>query len=176
MPNVIVGFVNPPLKLRLMNNYIQYKTMDVITYPCPDPGSFNPIEGVPWENICIHRWQFQQNKLLIYQVCIISWLISYEMLCSDSIGRLHKFLYLILCVYQNIKDPIWSCVGYCTLWFTKEQKHASLTHWGRYNVDTISQTTFSSAFSWKKMFEFILDFHWSLLLMVQLTIFQHWFR
>ena len=40
---------------------------------------------------------------------------------------------------------------------------------------TILQTTFSNAFSWMKMYEFRLRFHWSLLLRVQLTIFQHWF-
>ena len=43
-------------------------------------------------------------------------------------------------------------------------------------MDAISQTTFSSAFSWKKMFEFLLKFHWSMFLRVELTIFQHWFR
>ena len=51
-----------------------------------------------------------------------------------------------------------------------------LTHWGRDKVDAISQTTFSSAFSWMKMFELRLKFHWSLFLRVQSTIFQHWFR
>ena len=43
-------------------------------------------------------------------------------------------------------------------------------------MDAISQTTFSSAFSWMKMFEFRFEFHRSLFLRVQLTIFQHWFR
>ena len=51
-----------------------------------------------------------------------------------------------------------------------------LTHWGRDKMDAISQTTFWSAFSWMKMFEFRFKFHWSLFLRVQLTIFQHWFR
>ena len=41
---------------------------------------------------------------------------------------------------------------------------------------TISQPTFSNAFWWMKRFVFWLEFHWSLFLMVQLTIFQHWFR
>ena len=41
---------------------------------------------------------------------------------------------------------------------------------------TVSQTTFSSAFSWSKMFEFRMQFDWSLFLRVQLTISQHWFR
>ena len=40
----------------------------------------------------------------------------------------------------------------------------------------ISQTTFSNAFSWMKMFEFRHKFQWSLLLMVPWKIFQHWFR
>ena len=43
-------------------------------------------------------------------------------------------------------------------------------------MDAILQTTFSNAFSWMKMFEFRLKFHWSLFLRFQSTIFQHWFR
>ena len=43
-------------------------------------------------------------------------------------------------------------------------------------MDAISQTTFSNAFSLMKMFEFQLKFHWSLFPRVQLTIFHHWFR
>ena len=43
-------------------------------------------------------------------------------------------------------------------------------------MDAISQTTFSNAFSWMKMFEFRLKFHWSLFPRVELTILQHWFR
>ena len=39
-------------------------------------------------------------------------------------------------------------------------------------TDAISQTTFSSAFSSMKMFEFRLKFHWNLFLRVQLTIVQ----
>ena len=41
---------------------------------------------------------------------------------------------------------------------------------------TISQTTFSNAFSWMEIYEFRLQFHWSLLLRDQLTIIQHWVR
>ena len=39
-------------------------------------------------------------------------------------------------------------------------------------MDAISQTTFSNAFSWMKVFEFRLEFHWSLFPRVELTIFQ----
>ena len=34
----------------------------------------------------------------------------------------------------------------------------TLTHWGRDTITTISQTTFSNAFSWMKMYEFYIDF------------------
>ena len=45
-----------------------------------------------------------------------------------------------------------------------------LTHWGRDKMDAISQTTFSNAFSWMKMCEICLRFHWSLFLRFELTI------
>ena len=51
-----------------------------------------------------------------------------------------------------------------------------LTHWGRDEMNNISQMTFSNVFFSMKMFEFRLKLHWSLLPRVQLTIFQHWFR
>ena len=54
--------------------------------------------------------------------------------------------------------------------------HIAVTHLGRDKMNAISQTTFSNAFSWIKMFEFWLNFHWSLYPRVQLTMFQHWFR
>ena len=43
-------------------------------------------------------------------------------------------------------------------------------------MDAIAQRTFSNAFSWMNMFEFLLKFHWSLFPRVELTIFQYWFR
>ena len=43
-------------------------------------------------------------------------------------------------------------------------------------MDAISQTTFSNAFSWMKMHEIRLRYHRSLYLRFELTIFQHWFR
>ena len=37
----------------------------------------------------------------------------------------------------------------------------TLTHWGRDKVAAISQTTLSIAFSWTKIVEFRINFHWS---------------
>ena len=51
-----------------------------------------------------------------------------------------------------------------------------LTFWGRDKMAAIFQKTFWNGFSWIKMHEFRLKFHWSLLLGFQSTIFQHWFR
>ena len=45
-----------------------------------------------------------------------------------------------------------------------------LTHWGRDEMNNISQTTFSNAFSSMEMFEFRLKFHWSLFPRVQFII------
>ena len=42
--------------------------------------------------------------------------------------------------------------------------HTWLTHQGRNIIAAISQTTFSNAFSWMKMHEFCLRFHWNLFL------------
>ena len=46
----------------------------------------------------------------------------------------------------------------------------------RQKMATFFQTTFSNTFSWMKMYEFCLRFHWNLFLRFELTIFQHWFR
>ena len=51
-----------------------------------------------------------------------------------------------------------------------------LTHWGRDKMATIFQATFWNGFSWMKMYEYLLKFHWNLFLSVKLTIFRHWFR
>ena len=53
--------------------------------------------------------------------------------------------------------------------------HQQLSHWGGDKMAAMSQKTYSSAFSWMKMLKFRFEFHRSLFLRVQLTIFQHWF-
>ena len=53
---------------------------------------------------------------------------------------------------------------------------ADLTRWDRNKIAAIFQATFQNAFFWMKMYTFRLRFHWSMLLEVQSTIFQHWLR
>ena len=54
--------------------------------------------------------------------------------------------------------------------------HNQLTHLLLNKMAAISQTIFWNAFSWMINFVFWLKFNWSLLLKVQLTIRQQWFR
>ena len=55
-------------------------------------------------------------------------------------------------------------------WETALECNAFSHWWSR------TQTTFSNAFSWMKLYGFRFNFNWSLFLRVQLTLFQHWFR
>ena len=71
---------------------------------------------------------------------------------------------------------VWSVFCGFIVWSVSYPIHSCLTHWGRDKMDAISQTTFSNPFSWMKMYEFWLRFHWSSFPRVQLTKIQHWFR
>ena len=97
---------------------------------------------------------------------------------NEEIWRENDML-LIVWFYHNsfkMNAIIWTNDG-LVYWCTYASLCLNeLTHWGRDKMDAISQKTFSSAFSWLKMFEFQLKFHWSLFLGAQLAIFQHWFR
>ena len=80
------------------------------------------------------------------------------------------------CNFIQEYASIWKCrlpkVGYFILSLNilcDEQQHGwpkyyrayhPITRWVRDNMDAISQTTFSTAFSWMKMFEFRFKFHW----------------
>ena len=95
---------------------------------------------------------FQTIILWIF-VCYIIIIIKSEIWITSHRVRLgHKTVTCVVCLAM--------------LW----------THWGRDNMATISQTTFSNEFSWMKMLEFWFKFNWRLFLRVQLTIFHHWFR
>ena len=58
---------------------------------------------------------------------------------------------------------LWHCPGY-------------LPDWCQNEMGTVLKKTFSTAFSWKKIFAFSLEFDWNLFQKVQLTISEHWFR
>ena len=66
--------------------------------------------------------------------------------------------------FRRGRGDIYTREGVCrATWFVV---HMLLTHSGRDKMAAISQTSLSSAFSWIKMFEFRLEFHWGLFLRV----------
>ena len=59
------------------------------------------------------------------------------------------------CTRMHWNDALHNCQWRCSC---KGCQRESLTHWSRDKMAAISQTTFSNAFSWMKMYEF--RFHW----------------
>ena len=70
----------------------------------------------------------------------------------------HVLLRSLLTLLFRTQEPDCRRAILCNIWSEK----TSLTHWGRDKMAAISQTTFSNTFSWMKMYEFRLRFHWSL--------------
>ena len=99
-----------------------------------------------------------------------------------NIFQFHAFLF-------NLLRPK-SCIGsgktgqarthclnrYWTMWMTPMPLGPSFNTLRPRQMAAIFQTKFSNAFSWIKMYELQLRFHWSLFPMVKLIIFQRWFR
>ena len=76
----------------------------------------------------------------------------------------------------SINDIHHIVVGFSGRKLKMQPNIANWTPWSRDEIDPISQTTFLNAFSWIKINELCLEFHWSLFLRFELTIFQHWFK
>ena len=99
--------------------------------------------------------------------------------CLQSFSNAKLLCFFAVCLNKLLYKTS-SCWWSENLWYSCDAMVTILifllTHWGRDKMDAISQATFSSAFSWMKMFEFRLKFHWSLFPGVQLTIFQQCFR
>ena len=72
--------------------------------------------------------------------------------------------YHTLCLYNEMCSNNWSVwySYYCIFKVLITTELSDLTHWGRDKMDANSQTIFSNAFSWMKMFQLRLKVHWSL--------------
>ena len=113
----------------------------------------------------------------VFNIQIKKWICSYMLKVVETYT--HKWMMEVHTTSSH--SIMMSCLLSCCAMFQpmrtgKTYIYVSLTHWGQDKMDAISQTTFWSALSWIKMFESRLKFHWSLILRVQVTIFQHWFR
>ena len=102
----------------------------------------------------LYTFYYYQNGMIWFSI-LVEYVWSYD--------RLHKGW-----TRRTVIGHVNACIYTITV--------LSSSHWGRDQMADIFQTTFSNAFSWMKIFEFWIIFHWSLFLRVQLTIFQHWFR
>ena len=91
--------------------------------------------------------------------------ISYAHVMFNNMDSIQRVSFIRTVVAWSVKR--W--IKHISQWYI-------LTHWGRDKMAAVAQTTLSNALSWMKMLEFLLRFHWSLFLRIQLTIFQHWFR
>ena len=121
-----------------------------------------------------HSWnQYQHNLTISYWYKIPLYFVTCSPLRSTHCG-----VFQPLRPRTSVEQDLWrhmALVGH-----NKRQAIActndDLTHWGRDKMAIILMTTFSNAFSWMKMYEFRLRFHWNLFLRGQFRIFQHWFR
>ena len=133
-----------------------------------------------WPLVCFRCWR---RIVLFYVITLVS--LSFWQ-PKHNIYWLFQHSYL-MCIQW---DDRWSstnaeCCRMLFIWslcpnwqfsdaFISEYLTAAMTNWAyAFNtlrprqIDAISQTTFSNAFSWMKMFEFRLKFHWSLFSRVQ---------
>ena len=145
-PNISLSIAPQKIK-SLKHEFISWLICDV--KPLFDKA--NELRRLDVQSVIFCIFHRHMPKLCVWEYFAI--LITSTMLICDSSWQ--KLIY-----YQLVVDL----------------RSAMLTHWGRDKMAAIFQTTFSNAFSWMKMHEFRLRFHWSLFPRVQLTKFQHWFR
>ena len=140
--------------------------------PAAHPHQFSgrvPPPGIYMQNLELlsHTWCVWNQFLFIAEVTFThAWSV-----CGVETGRLrHTWARTAMLVWQKWYG--------CSLDADVENRVSihSLTHWGWDKMAAIFQTTFFNGFSWMKIYQFRLIFHWNLFPMVQLTIFQHWFR
>ena len=125
---------------------------------------------------CVYIYHIRYHVIVVFSSRAIATIKLQNYCCWPQMYFLYETdpiqLSFSLCIVtrSSVAIMLSTHVSNC-LWI-----NASLTHWGRDKMAAISQTTLSSAFSWKKISAFRLKFHWSLFLRVQLTIFQPCFR
>ena len=133
-----------------------------------------------WKLCCYWEKGLQSNEKAIvdigticstwYKYILINNFLFWLMLNSYIIYTLKDFNHGLL---MNKIKFIWT---YKALYAQGGMERHSLTHWDWDKMGAISLTTLSNAFSWMKMLELSLKYHWSLFLRDQLTILPYWFR
>ena len=137
--------------------------------------------GPMWQREPRHQqpWYCPGGNMIVYLHFIINrhWNVTYHWDSVSSKTRASPFCTVSIMAVGGL--VIQGARASAAIVLTKNISASSLkelTHWGRDKMAAFSQTTLSNTFSWMKILEFRLKFHWSLFPRVQLTIFQHWFR
>ena len=136
---------------------------------------------IKWKHF-LHYWPFMRrihrspvdclHKVSMMRSFDVSFDVSLrKQLKNHSTGRWIEMFGWSFDVAVMISRTIFSPNNSQQIWLAKP-----LTYWGQDKMAAIFQTIFSNEFSWVKMLKFRLRFHRSLFPMVQLTIFQRWFR
>ena len=128
---------------------------------------------------CMHYSVVVSNSVPLSTYNLWGW-VFIQLYTVDGRIRIHRLI-----PWRALPGRLPSCWSPSWWWFHPrlrafhigaESYLLPLTHWDRDKMAAVSQKTLSNAFSWMKMLEFRLRFHWSLYLRVLLTIIQHWFR
>ena len=129
-------------------------------------GNHCVVFEVVWQNVSWHLWSWQNDiDIQFTEDCLTAYLLSNIIFHNIGVfGKYHcvynpdmqnstamPHLYFQYCVHNNDMRCNWK-------WF---MALLTLTHWGRGKMDATSQTTFSSTYSWTKMYAVRLKFHWS---------------
>ena len=153
-----------------------------------DDGNSCTASKVRWR-LCIKtafkapaRWQNSLNDHWVHECLCFGWFkLKTWPMCFCFLQTLINSAYCLLLLFGKlIQKVVFGELRVSEQTVSTELvfvcKYVLLTHWSWDKMDAILQTTFSSAFSWMKMYELQLIFRWSLFPRVPLTIFQHRFR
>ena len=145
----------------------------------PVPGDFPAQRPVTrsfdvFFNLCLNKrlskqswgWWFEMISCPLWRHCNDSW-----QLC------LNVKIYGTRCPWMMLNLDYWdSFEDMNVITLSCPNLNEGLPHLPLNKMAAILQTTYSSAFSWMKILEVQLKFHWNLFLMVKLIISQCWFR
>ena len=113
------------------------------------------------------------NKKCLPRALSISSALAMEIHGLQSCSKQSMWQWLID-IFRSKTVMVEYCILYCQMTYTNLS--STLTHLSLDKMATISQTIFSTAFSLLKTCDFLLKFHLSLFIRVQIAVTQHWFR
>ena len=127
------------------------------------------------KSLKLHRKGVLLFQNVIRQIWRSHWTKNCQFLLELSVSGL-QLLFEFTDGYK-IMHKAWGHTRRALLYFQDYLSNFKVTTFPD-NISNLNSrmATISNAFSWMKILEFWLKFHWSLFLSVKVTIFQHWFE